>query len=243
MLSIYLKEINSFLNSLIAYGVIIIFLTGTGLFIWVFPEYSVLNYGFADLETLFSMSPYLFMFLIPAITMRTFAEEKKDGTIELLFTKPLTDWQIILGKYFSSLTLVLLALVPTLIYYFSVYRLGDPVGNIDSASVVGSYIGLVLLGAVFTAIGIFSSAVTMNQIVSFILAGALCFLIFSGFGYISTLQISGGVSSLADQLGIQYHYAALSKGLVDSRDILYYLSACFVMLLLTKLALGSRKWS
>jgi ABC-2 type transport system permease protein len=137
---------------------------------------------------------------------------------------------------------VLLALLPTLIYYYSVYSLGDPAGNIDSASVFGSYVGLVLLGAVFTSIGIFASAITMNQIVSFILAGALCFLIFSGFGYISTLQASGDLSSLTDQLGIQYHYAALSKGLVDSRDILYYLSACFVMLLLTKLALGSRKW-
>jgi ABC-2 type transport system permease protein len=242
MLSIYFKEINSFLNSLIAYGVMVIFLTGVGLFMWVFPEYSVLNYGFADMETLFTMTPYLFMFLIPAITMRTFAEEKKDGTIELLFTKPLTDWQIILGKFFSSLTLVLLALVPTLIYYYSVYNLGDPVGNIDSASVTGSYIGLILLGAVFTSIGIFASAVTMNQIVSFILAGTLCFLIFSGFGYISTLEIPGEISSLTDQLGIEYHYLSLSKGLVDSRDIFYYLSACSVMLLLTKLALGSRKW-
>ncbi|MFL5728549.1 MAG: gliding motility-associated ABC transporter permease subunit GldF [Cytophagaceae bacterium] len=242
MLSIYLKEINSFLNSLIAYGVIIIFLTGVGLFMWIFPEYSILYYGFADMETLFRMTPYLFMFLIPAITMRTFAEEKKDGTIELLFTKPLTDWHIIFGKYFSSLTLVLMALVPTLIYYYSVYQLGDPVGNIDSASVSGSYIGLILLGAVFTSIGIFASAITMNQIVSFILAGTLCFLIFSGFGFISTLELPGEISSMLDQLGIEYHYAALSKGLVDSRDVLYYISVSALMLILTKLVLGSRKW-
>lgn len=242
MRSIFLKEINSFFNSLIAYIVIIVFLTGIGLFMWVFPEFSVLEYGFADMNTLFIMAPYVFMFLIPAITMRTFAEEKKDGTIELLLTKPLTDWQIILGKYFSSLVLVLFALIPTLVYYYSVYSLGDPEGNIDSAAVAGSYIGLFLLGAVFTAIGIFSSVISTNQIVSFIVAVFFCFIVYQGFLYVSRIEALGEAAGLVEQFGIAYHYDALSKGLIDSRDVLYFLSIVFLMLLLTRLILGSRKW-
>lgn len=242
MLSVFRKEINQFFNSLIAYIVIIVFLTGIGLFMWVFPQYNVLDYGFADMNTLFTMAPFVFMFLIPAITMRTFAEEKKDGTIELLLTKPLTDWQIILGKYFSSFALVVFALLPTLIYYFSVSQLGDPVGNIDSAAVAGSYIGLLLLGAVFTSIGLFSSTISGNQIVSFIVALFLCFLVYQGFFFLSELSFWGKASVLIDQLGIAYHYDALSKGLIDSRDVFYFVSVIFVMLLLTKLILGSRKW-
>jgi ABC-2 type transport system permease protein len=242
MRSVFLKEINSFFNSLIAYIVIIVFLTGVGLFMWVFPQYSVLEYGFADMSTLFGMAPFVFMFLIPAITMRTFAEEKKDGTIEFLLTKPLTDWQIILGKYFSSLALVVFALLPTLVYYYSVSSLGNPEGNIDSAAVIGSYIGLVLLGAVFTAIGIFSSVISTNQIVSFIIAIFFCFLVYQGFFYLSSIDAWGNISGLIEQFGISYHYDALSKGLIDSRDILYFVSVIIVMLLFTKLILESRKW-
>jgi ABC-2 type transport system permease protein len=242
MLSVFLKEVNSFFNSLIAYIVIVVFLTAMGLFMWVFPQYSVLDYGFAEMSTLFAMAPYIFMFLIPAITMRTFAEEKKDGTIELLLTKPLTDWQIILGKYFSSFILVLFALIPTLIYYYSIHSLGDPEGNIDSAAVFGSYIGLSLLGAVFTSIGIFASVISTNQIVSFIIAVFLCFIVYMGFFYLSGLEVWGAAASLIDQLGIAYHYDALSKGLIDSRDVLYFISIIAIMLLLTRLILGSRKW-
>ena len=149
MIQIFYKEFNGFLHSLIGYLVIGVFLTTMGLLTWVFPETSVLDYGYADLDTLFSMGPYVFIFLIPAITMKSFAEEKKLGTLELLLTKPLTDWDIVLGKYLAALTLVLVALVPTLIYYFSVSQLGNPVGNIDTAAVIGSYIGLALLAAVF----------------------------------------------------------------------------------------------
>jgi ABC-2 type transport system permease protein len=242
MLSIFLKEINSFFNSLIAYIVIVVFLTGIGLFMWVFPEFSVLEYGFADMNTLFIMAPYVFMFLIPAITMRTFAEEKKDGTMELLLTKPLTDWQIIFGKYLSSLVLVLFALLPTLVYYFSISSLGDPEGNIDSAAVAGSYIGLILLGAVFTSIGIFASVISTNQIVSFIIAVFFCFFVYQGFSYLSRIDALGKAASLVDQVGIAYHYDALSKGLIDSRDVLYFVSIVFIMLIFTRLIIGSRKW-
>jgi len=242
MFSIFRKEVNSFLSSLIAYIVIGLFLTAMGLFMWVFPESNVLDYGFADMQTLFTTAPFVFMFLIPAITMRTFAEEKKDGTIELLLTRPITDLQIILGKYFSSLLLVIHALIPTLIYYYSIVRLGNPVGNIDSAGVVGSYIGLTLLGAVFTSIGILSSALSVNQIVSFIIAVFLCFIFYSGFQSLASINVWGQLSNLIDQLGIAYHYSALSKGLIDSRDVLYFVSVIVFMLLSTNLVLDSRKW-
>ena len=242
MIQILKKEIKSFLNSLIAYLVIAVFLISMGLLMWVFPATSVLNYGYADMSTLFGLAPYVFMFLIPAITMRSFAEEKKGGTLELLFTRPLTDWQIILGKYLAGWIIVILALVPTLIFYFSIYQLGSPVGNIDSAGVIGSYIGLVLLGAVFTSIGIFASAITENQIIAFIIAAFLCFIFFEGFGALSSLNIWGQASDYIAGLGILYHYQAMSRGLIDSRNLIYFLSVIALMLLFTRLVLGSRKW-
>lgn len=242
MLYIFKKEVNSFLNSLIAYLVIGVFLVSMGLLMWVFPASSVLNYGYADLSTLFGLAPYVFIFLIPAITMRSFAEEKKTGTLELLFTRPLTDWQIIMGKYLAGWFIVLLTLIPTLIYYFSIYQLGSPVGNIDSAGVVGSYIGLVLLGAVFSSIGIFASAITENQIIAFIIAAFLCFILFEGLGALSSLSIWGKASDYIAELGILYHYEAMSRGLIDSKNLVYLLSVITLMLSLTHLILGSRKW-
>lgn len=242
MLSILKKEFNGFLNSLIAYIVITVFLVAIGMFMWVFPESSVLEYGFADLQTLFNMAPRLFLFLIPAITMRTFAEEKREGTIELLLTKPLTDIELILGKYFAALLLALFALVPTLLYYYSVYELGSPQGNIDSAAVAGSYIGLVFLAGVFAAIGVFASSISDNQIISFVVAVFLCYIIYTGFDLIASIPVWGSYGYLISQLGISYHYTAISKGLVDSRDVLYFLSVIVLMVLATKLVLKSRKW-
>jgi ABC-2 type transport system permease protein len=242
MFEILRKELNGFLNSLIAYIVISVFLTGIGLLMWVFPETSVLEYGYADMETLFALGPYVFMFLIPAITMRMFAEEKKAGTIELLLTKPLTDWQIILGKYFSGFLLVLFALIPTLVYYYTIYQLGNPVGNVDTAGVVGSYIGLGLLGGVFTSIGVFSSLITTNQIVSFIIAVFLCFIFYTGFESLASINVWGAASLFLEQLGIVYHYRAMSKGLLDTRNLIYFLSVIGVMLMFTKFILGSRRW-
>jgi ABC-2 type transport system permease protein len=242
MFSILKKEFNSFLNSLIAYIVISVFLVGIGLFMWVFPDSNVLDYGFADMSTLFAMAPYVFLFLIPAITMRSFAEEKKAGTLELLFTQPLSDFQIIIGKYSASLLLVIFTLLPTLLYYYTVYQLGSPKGNIDSAGVFGSYIGLVMLAAVFTAIGIFSSAITENQIVAFIVAIFLCFIIYTGFSSLSTMAIWGQSADLINAFGIEYHYQSLSKGLIDSRDMAYFFSVIAAMIISTQLVLGSRKW-
>jgi ABC-2 type transport system permease protein len=242
MFYVFSKEFNSFLNSLIAYVVIGVFLTGMGLLMWVFPETSVLDYGYADMDTLFSLGPYVLIFLIPAITMKSFAEEKKAGTMELLLTKPLSDWQIILGKFLAGFALVLFALIPTFLYYYSVFLLGNPVGNIDTPGIMGSYIGLTLLAGVFCAVGILASSLTANQIVAFILAAFLCFILFTGFESVSALSTAAGNALLLKQLGISYHYDSLSKGLIDSRDVLYFLSVIFLMLSITKLILGSRQW-
>lgn len=242
MLHILSKEFNSFLNSLIAYIVIGVFLSAIGLLMWVFPETSVLDYGYADLYTLFSLGPYVFIFLIPAITMRSFAEERKGGTMELLLTKPLSDWDIILGKYFACFLLVLLALAPTIIYYFSIRALGNPPGNIDTPGVIGSYVGLSLLGGVFCAVGIFASSITPNQIVSFIFSAFLCYLLFAGFESLALLNVWSASTLIIKQLGLLYHYDALGKGLIDSRDLIYFVSVIVFMLLITRINLGARSW-
>ncbi|GAA3980504.1 gliding motility-associated ABC transporter permease subunit GldF [Hymenobacter antarcticus] len=241
MLTILQKEFNAFLNSPVAYVVLGVFLIATGLFVWVFPDSSVLDYGYADLQTLFNLAPWIFLFLIPAITMRTFAEEKKAGTIELLLTRPLTDGQIIGGKYLACLLLALLALIPTLLYYFSVYKLSSPEGNIDSAATVGSYLGLALLAAVFAAIGVLASALTRDQIIAFLVAVVGCFLIYSGFDSLASV-LQGSSAYYVSQLGIAAHYRDLSKGLVDSRDLVYFFSVVAVALQATRLALRSRNW-
>jgi ABC-2 type transport system permease protein len=242
MLHVLAKEFNSFLDSLIAYIVMGAFLTGIGLLMWVFPETSVLDFGYADMEALFRLGPYVFIFLIPAITMRSFAEEKKSGTMEFLLTKPLSDWDIINGKFLACFLLVVVAILPTLIYYYSLYSLGNPQGNIDTPGVVGSYIGLILLGAAFCSIGVMASAITTNQIVSFILAAFLCFLMFYGFESLSLMEDLPDWMSSLRQLGIFYHYESLSKGLIDLRDIVYFISVIFLMLLITRVVMGSRSW-
>ena len=241
MLTILQKEFNAFLNSPVAYVVLGVFLIATGLFVWVFPDSSVLDYGYADLQTLFNLAPWIFLFLIPALTMRTFAEEKKAGTIELLLTRPLTDGQIIGGKYLACLLLALLALVPTLLYYYSVYKLGSPEGNIDSAATVGSYLGLALLAAVFAAIGVLASALTRDQIIAFLVAVVGCFLVYSGFDSLASV-LQGNSAYYVSQLGIAAHYRDLSKGLIDSRDLIYFFSVVAVALLAMRLALRSRNW-
>jgi ABC-2 type transport system permease protein len=243
MLTLFVKEINGFLNSLIGYIVMIVFLLMTGLFLWVFPlEFNVLDFGYASLDGLFIIAPFVFLFLIPAITMRSFADEKKTGTIELLMTQPLTDLQVILAKYFAGVTLVMISLLPTLVYYFSVYRLGLPPGNLDSGSIWGSYIGLFFLGASFVAIGIFASSLTDNQIVSFILAVFISFFLYMGFEFIYTFLFSGKAGLIIQSLGLNAHYSSMSRGVIDTRDLVYFISVTAVFILLTKLTLESRKW-
>jgi len=243
MLSIFKKEINTFFSSLIGYIVIGVFLVMMGLMMWVFTDTSILEYTYASMQQLFDLSPYIFMFLIPAITMRSFAEENQTGTIELLVTKPLSDLQIIMGKYFANLVLVLFALLPTILYYVTVYQLGSPKGNIDTGGVMGSYIGLVFLAGCFVAIGLFASSLTNNQIVSFILATFLCFLFHWGFYFFSRFPFFvGRGDDVVQMLGIDYHYNSISRGVVDSRDVIYFLSLIGVFVMLTVTSLERRKW-
>jgi ABC-2 type transport system permease protein len=243
MLSIFKKEINTFFSSLIGYVVIAVFLLMTGLLLWVFPDTSLLNQNVASIDQLFDLAPMIFTFLIPAVTMRLFAEEKQTGTIEFLTTKPLTDWQITLGKYFAGVALVAVALLPTLIYYITMYQLGQPKGNLDSGAIAGSYIGLLLLGSVFVAIGLFASSLTNNQIVAFLVAAFLCFFVHWGFDFISRLPIfMGRGDDIVQMFGISYHYQSISRGVVVLGDVVYYLSVAGFFLLLTKLSLESRKW-
>lgn len=235
MISIFLKEVNQFLDSLIAYVVIGVFLVGIGLLMWVFPDTNVLDYGYASMEPVFSLGPYVFMFLVPAVTMKSFAEEKRNGTLELLNTLPFRNIDIILGKFFAAYFLVFFSVVPTLVYYFSLQQLGNPVGNLDTPGIIGSYIGLLLLGGLFTAIGIFSSAISGNQIVSFILSAFLCFLLYSGFDSLANINIWSQWSGFITSLGIMSHYASLSKGLIDFIDLVYFIGAIAIILMLTNI--------
>jgi ABC-2 type transport system permease protein len=210
---------------------------------WVFPgEMNILDAGYANIDTLFVIAPWVFMFLVPAITMRSFADERKSGTIELLLTRPLSDIQIVLAKYLAGITLVLLSLIPTLVYYMSVHLLGNPIGNIDTGGMWGSYIGLFFLSSGFVAIGVFASSITENQIISFIVAVFLCFFFYLGFDSISNLALFGKVDALIIQLGIQEHYISMSRGVIDTRDVVYFLSLAAFFILLTKTVLESRKW-
>lgn len=237
------KEISSFFSSLTGYIVIIVFLCVNGLFIWVFPgNMNILDSGFSNLSPLFTIAPWVFLFLVPAITMRSFAEEKKAGTLDLLLTRPLSNLHIILGKYFASVTLILLALIPVLIYYISVIKLGNPAGNIDHGAFWGSFIGLLFLAASYASIGILSSVLTDNIIVSFLIAVFISFIAFSGFNYIGNLFPFGGTGNLLQNLGIEAHYMSISRGVIDSRDLIYFVSVSSIFIALTNLKLSSRRW-
>lgn len=243
MTSIFWKEINTFFSSLIGYIVIGVFLVIMGLVLFIFPDTSLLEYNYASLDQLFLMAPLVFMFLIPAVTMRSFAEEQQNGTIELLTTRPLKDLDIVLGKFFACLLLVVFALLPTLLYYFTVYQLGAPVGNLDSGAIMGSYMGLVFLAAIFVSIGVFASSLTSNQIVSFVLATFLCFLLHYGFYYFSQLPVFFGQSDdIVQMIGIDYHYESISRGLVDTRDLVYFISVTALFVVMTVVSIGRRKW-
>jgi ABC-2 type transport system permease protein len=220
----------------------IVFLIATGLFLWVLPDYNQFDLGYANLDTLFSMAPWLFIFLISAITMRSFSEEKKSGTIEVLTTKPLTDLEIIFGKYFAGVALVIFSLIPTLLYVYTIYQLGSPKGNLDLGAIWGSYLGLLFLASSFVAIGTFASAITDNQIVSFIVSMFLCYTFYSLFDLLADFNLLGSYDSLVSSLGISAHYRSISRGVIDSRDLLYFISLNLGFIWGTKTVFGSRKW-
>ena len=236
MISILKKEFNSFFASSIAYLVIGVFLLISSLFLFVFnDDFNILNAGFADVTPFFNLAPWVFLFLIPAITMKSFADEYNTGTIELLKTNPISDWQIIMGKFWASLLLILIAIIPTFLYVFTVYQLGNPIGNIDFGSTIGSYVGLLFLASTYTAIGLFTSTLSKNQIVAFILSIFITFILLYGFDAIS--NSFGSAFLTIKKIGINEHFKSISRGVIDSRDIIYFLSVTFLFLFSTKLRL------
>jgi len=232
MLAILKKEINSFFSSPIGYLVIGLFLLLNGLFLWVFKgDFNVLDYGFADLSSFFLIAPWILMFLIPAVTMRSFSDEKKQGTLELLLTKPISKMHIVLGKYLGALILIIIALIPTILYVYTIYQLGNPAGNLDFGSTIGSYFGLLFLVISYTSIGVFASTLSENQIVAFLIAISLCFIFYIGFEGIANLTSN----LFIEQLGMSYHFKSISRGVLDTRDIIYFLSVTVFFIVLTKL--------
>jgi ABC-2 type transport system permease protein len=240
MKSIVLREIKSFFGSPVGYLVIAIFLILNGLFLWVFEgEYNILNTGFADLTPFFTLSPWILIFLIPAVTMRSFSDEKKQGTLELLLTKPLSIWQIVNGKFLGAVLLITMAIIPTFIYVAVISSLGMPEGNIDMGSTMGSYFGLLFLIAAYSAIGIFTSTLSENQIVAFIVSVFVCFFFYFGFEGLSA--IVPNFSSKIAALGMQDHFKSMSRGVLDTRDIIYFSSITIVFLSFTVYNLKSFK--
>lgn len=243
MRSIFVKEINSFFSSIVGYVALLVFLIACGLFLWILPDSSILSYGYATLDRYFEMSPWLLMLLIPAITMRSFADEFRGGTMEWLATKPLKDTDIILGKYFASLALVVFALLPTLIYVVTVNNLSAIEGNIDTGGIAGSYIGLFFLAASYTIIGIFCSSLTSNQVVAFLVALFACYLFYSGFEALSKIpSFTGGIDYYLGMAGLSFHYNSMSRGVVDTRDLVYFISVIILFTALTRLSLQRRTW-
>lgn len=235
MYSLFVKEIKSFFNSLTGYIVIIVFLLINSLFMWVFEgPMNLPDGGYATIDTLFILAPWVFLMLIPAITMRSFAEEKRAGTLDLLLTRPLSELQIIGAKYLAAMVLIILSLLPTLVYYFSIVALGNPVGNIDQGGTWGSYAGLIMLAGAYAAIGIFCSSLTDNLVISFLLAAILSLSICYGFEQTGTLLTMGKAGKIILSLGILEHYQSMSRGVIDTRDVVYFFALIMIFLLMTK---------
>ncbi len=243
MFAIFRKEISGFFSSFTGYIVIIVFLLINSLFMWVFPgEWNIFDNGYAGLDTLFFLSPWVFLFLVPAVTMKMISEEKRLGTMELIYSRPVTERGIIWGKYVAAVTLVLLALLPGIIYYVSVYMLGEPPGNLDKGGTLGAFIGLFFLASVYASAGIFASSVTDNQVVAFILAVLICFFLFTGFDSFAYLPGLKKIDEFVIRLGIDEHYKSISRGVLDIKDVIYFISVAVIFNEATRLVLLSRKW-
>jgi ABC-2 type transport system permease protein len=243
MFAIFRKEISGFFSNLTGYIVIIVFLLVNSLFMWVLPgEWNILDSGYAGLDTLFFLSPWVFMFLVPAVTMKMIAEERRMGTIELIYSRPITERGIIYGKYFASVSLVLLALLPALIYYFSVYQLGESPGNLDRGGTIGSFIGLFFLASVYASAGLFASSVTDNQVIAFIIAVLICFILFMGFDSFAYLPGLKKLDEFVIRLGINEHYKSISRGVIDIKDVVYFIAVAAFFNEATRLHMQSRKW-
>ena len=243
MFAIFRKEISGFFSSLTGYIVIIVFLLVNSLFMWIFPgEWNIFDNGYAGLDTLFLLSPWVFLFLVPAVTMRMIAEEKRLGTIELIYSRPISERGIIWGKYLASVLLVLLALMPCLIYFISVWLLGESPGNLDKGGIVGAFIGLFFLASVYAAAGIFASSLTDNQVIAFIVAVLLCFFLFMGFDSFAYLPVLKKIDEFVIRLGINEHYKSISRGVIDIRDAVYFIAVVVIFNEATRFKMLSRKW-
>jgi len=241
MYHLYIKELSRFFSSLTGYIAIIIFLIANSLFLWVFPgEYNVLDSGYSGLDTLFFIAPWVFLFLVPAVTMQLFAEEKSSGTLEIIYTSPLNELQIVLAKYFAGITLVIFSILPSLVYFVTVGMLGSPEWNLDTGAFWGSFIGLFFLSSVYVAIGVFASSVSDNQIVSFLLAMIISFFIYIGFEAISEFEIWGNLGDIINLLGINAHYKSMSRGVIDSRDLIYFISVSLLFTISAKHILSKK---
>jgi ABC-2 type transport system permease protein len=242
MRSIFIKEINSFFSSIVGYVALLIFLVACSLFLWIIPtDNNLLKYGYASMDPFFSIAPWLLLLLVPAVTMRSLADEFRTGTIEWLFTKPVSDIEIILGKYFATLALILFALLPTLVYVYTLSNLSLPDVGLDTGAIIGSYVGLFFLAATFGAIGIFCSSLTSNQVVGFLISLLSCYLLYTGFEQLSKLpKFSQGVDYYLSMIGMEFHYNSISRGLVDSRDVVYFLSVIALFISLTRYSLSNR---
>lgn len=243
MLALLKKELRSFFSSVVGYIVIIVFLGINCSFLWIVPSNTnIIDSGYASIDSFFDIAPWVFLFLVPAITMRLFAEEERSGTLELLFTQPISDIKIILSKYFASIILVWISIIPTFIYFISVYFLSNPVGNIDLGATWGSYIGLFFLVSIYCAIGLFASSITKNQIIAFIVGMFFCFLFYIGFDYISGISIFSAFQMIIINFGINEHYVSISRGVLDSKDVIYFICVNIIFVLTTRFVLESRKW-
>jgi len=241
MVSLYLKEVRGFFSGLTGYLVIVIFLLLNGMFLWIIPgETNILDMGLANLNSLFQLAPWVFLFLVPAITMRMFAEERRTGTMEMLLTRPITESKIVISKYLAAYSLVILAIVPTLVYFYSVWQLGTNVGNLDLGATLGSYLGLLFLAAIYTAIGIFTSSVTENQIVAFLFGMSICFLFFIGFDYISSIPVLSSIELVIMNIGINEHYNSISRGVIDLGDLIYFVGVVAIFILATTVVVKRR---
>jgi len=239
---IFKKEIRSFLGSFIAYIVIGVFLILTGLFLWMIKGNNVFELGIASLQVMFEIAPYILIFLVSAITMKSISDEKRLGTLEILTTKPITDSAIIAGKFFASVTLIAIAILPTLYYFYAVYQLATPIGNVDIGATIGSYFGLILLAACYASIGMFSSSLTDNQIVALITSMLLNFFFFGVLSMLGDASWLNFIGKSLEWFGLEFHYDSISRGLVDTRDVIYFVGFILVFLGLTKIVFESRKW-
>ena len=242
MIALLRKEINQFFSSVIGLLTIVLFLLVNTLFLWIFSgDFNLLDFGYATLDPFFMLSPIIFLIFIPAVCMRLFSEEYQSGTIESLLTKPISFWNVVFSKFLSANVLVLFAIIPTLIYFLSIYYLGETIGNLDIGGIMGSYFGLFMLSSIFIAIGILASSISSNQVVAYLIAIVCNSIIYYGFDVLSNISFLQNWDLFISNLGISKHYERMSKGILDSRDIMYFLSACFLFLMLCKTIIQQKR--